>query len=447
METEYDRPNRRSDALAHSPSAYYGRRFPDDQAATGNQHRDPQFIDRLSRANFGKHDLDMHLHSSDTQPALYEMDHLVTFDVGTRGGVTSLADGVRKLRQMEATSGIWTRRVLMSIDQKELAVSEKTGGVELDCFPISQIRNPISHSDSNVPNVFNNLVMFVVDKETWTRQPAIMNIFQCVGSKSEDVVEDIKAACAGKFPRPKPRIDEGTQISKKTFDRKSQIHSEDESTGTGGNQLAGSSATNRVTLLNCCFDDIERFVAEIQKSAKTFKDKKETGDVMHPSKRDFVDALQKFKLALNLIVELRSFLYNPSASELVQSLFSPLTLVVSVCRDDSGHPKFVENILAPLLTADTCQFLENNLSQDHLLLWRSLGKTWTTSRETWSGPAPSNYVPKFRKLQSLSRSQDSNSPQPGNSQNGVSIVNEKESNQGRNKPKDTGTKYADDISI
>lgn len=124
----------------------------------------------------------LHLHSA-AQPALYEMDHLVTFDVGTRGGVTSLADGIRKLRQMEATSGIWTRRVLMSIDQKELAVSEKAGGVELECFPISQIRNPISYSDNNVPNVFNNLVMFVVQRETWARQPAVMNIFQCVGGK------------------------------------------------------------------------------------------------------------------------------------------------------------------------------------------------------------------------------------------------------------------------
>jgi len=108
------------------------------------------------------------------------MDHLVTFDVGTKSGVLSHADGIRKLRQMESSSGIWTRRVLVSVDQKEVVVTEKSSGEELESFPISQIFDPVTSDRNSIPNVFDNLVIFIVQKESWTRLPSTMNIFQCI---------------------------------------------------------------------------------------------------------------------------------------------------------------------------------------------------------------------------------------------------------------------------
>lgn len=155
-----------------------------------------------------------------------------------------------------------------------------------------------------------------------------------------------------------------------------------------------------MVILNHCFDDLESFVAKIQNSARLLKEAKQKGsndgEINLPSKREFVDCLQKFKLCLNLIVELKDVLRNPSPAELLHSVFGPLELVVSVCRDPSGQPKFVESIISPLLAAETVRFLETHLHAEELRLLQSLGQSWTVSREAWSGPAPSPYLPKFR---------------------------------------------------
>jgi len=79
-------------------------------------------------------------------------------------------------------------------------------------------------------------------------------------------------------------------------------------------------------------------------------------------------------------VELKDVLRNPSPAELLHSVFGPLELVVSVCRDPSGQPKFVESIISPLLAAETVRFLETHLHAEELRLLQSLGQSWTVSR-------------------------------------------------------------------
>lgn len=175
-------------------------------------------------------------------------------------------------------------------------------------------------------------------------------------------------------------------------------------------QVAGQSDINdQVLLLNHCFDDIERFVASLQQAANAQKEldrrRVMTGghdpaeDMLRkrarpPPTKDFVDALQKFKLAFNLLPKLKSVLKDPDAVQLVQMLFSPLSVIVEACRDDQGRPVVANNIEAPLLTADACVMLDSCLHPRHAELWKSLGHAWTTPSSRWSGVIPAFY-PQF----------------------------------------------------
>lgn len=78
--------------------------------------------------------------------------------------------------------------------------------------------------------------------------------------------------------------------------------------------------------------------------------------------------------------KLKSVLKDPDAVQLVQMLFSPLSVIVEACRDDQGRPVVANNIEAPLLTADACVMLDSCLHPRHAELWKSLGHAWTTPR-------------------------------------------------------------------
>jgi hypothetical protein len=55
----------------------------------------------------------------------YELDHLATFNVSPKQGLVKPVDGVKRLREMEATSGIWAMKVQLRIDRREIVVLEK----------------------------------------------------------------------------------------------------------------------------------------------------------------------------------------------------------------------------------------------------------------------------------------------------------------------------------
>uniref|UniRef100_A0A8C4UQX2 EPS8 like 2 n=1 Tax=Falco tinnunculus TaxID=100819 RepID=A0A8C4UQX2_FALTI len=163
-------------------------------------------------------------------------------------------------------------------------------------------------------------------------------------------------------------------------------------------------------ILNCTLDDIEVFVARLQKAAEAFrqlnqrkkgkKNKKKgpaegmlTLRARPPSEAEFIDCFQKTKLAFNLLAKLRKHIQNPSASELVHFLFGPLELIVSSC----GGPELARSVVSPLLSKDATDFLRGHLTPKEINLWDSLGETWTRSRAEW--PREANiptYIPKFR---------------------------------------------------
>ena len=64
----------------------------------------------------------------------YELDHLVTFTVSAKQNLLKPRDGMRRLREMETSTGIWTIRVRLIVSQKEVVIVEKASGKRAGMF-------------------------------------------------------------------------------------------------------------------------------------------------------------------------------------------------------------------------------------------------------------------------------------------------------------------------
>lgn len=70
----------------------------------------------------------------DLHGPIFELDHLATFSIGSRQGLLKAEDGMRKLRVMEKSHGIWTMECQMMIDVNYLVVLDKKTGVCITVF-------------------------------------------------------------------------------------------------------------------------------------------------------------------------------------------------------------------------------------------------------------------------------------------------------------------------
>lgn len=160
-----------------------------------------------------------------------------------------------------------------------------------------------------------------------------------------------------------------------------------------------------VTILNHCFDDIEKFIARLQHAAAASRElerrrrnrkskKRNLGDGMltmrakPPPEMEFIDIFQKFKLSFNLLAKLKAHIHDPNAPELVHFLFTPLALIVDASHDTNYDPILPSKVLSPLLTREAVNLLINCVTSKETELWHSLGDTWLVPRDQWKGHVP-----------------------------------------------------------
>lgn len=160
-----------------------------------------------------------------------------------------------------------------------------------------------------------------------------------------------------------------------------------------------------VTILNHCFDDIEKFIARLQHAAAASRElerrrrnrkskKRNLGDGMltmrakPPPEIEFIDIFQKFKLSFNLLAKLKAHIHDPNAPELVHFLFTPLALIVDASRDTNYETNLPSKVVSPLLTREAVNLLINCVTSKETELWHSLGDTWLIPREQWKGHVP-----------------------------------------------------------
>uniref|UniRef100_A0A8C3UUH2 Epidermal growth factor receptor kinase substrate 8-like protein 2 n=1 Tax=Catharus ustulatus TaxID=91951 RepID=A0A8C3UUH2_CATUS len=365
----------------------------------------------------------------------YHVQHLATFIMDKSESITTVDDAIRKLILLNSKEKIWTQEMLLQVNDKSIRLLDCETQEELEDFPLPTVQ----HCQTVLNQMRYSSILLLVCQDSEQHKPDI-HFFNCDEVEAEMVHEDIESALAdhkhGKKIRPQTLKANQEKIKQRQsilpppqgpapipiqhdirvniffsplfadYDRRSSgSHDHEESRA-----MLAQKIEKETQILNCTLDDIEVFVARLQKAAEAFrqlnqrkkgkKNKKKgpaegmlTLRARPPSEAEFIDCFQKTKLAFNLLAKLRKHIQNPSASELVHFLFGPLELIINSC----GGPELARSVLSPLLSKDATDFLRGHLTPKEINLWESLGETWTRSRAEW--PRDANiptYIPKFR---------------------------------------------------
>ncbi|XP_074532854.1 epidermal growth factor receptor kinase substrate 8-like protein 2 isoform X2 [Halichoeres trimaculatus] len=358
----------------------------------------------------------------------YHVEHLSTFIMDKTESITTVDDAIKKLVLLDSRDKIWTQEMLLQVTDKAVRLLDCDTQEELENFPLSTIQ--MSQTVLNQTRYPSVLLLVCQDREQ--HKPDI-HFFHCDEVEAEMVHADIDSAIGdnkhGKkmrlqtlkvnqekmkrhretilpasAPKGPPPVAKGRVAATNTQDRRAS-QSDPES-----HEKLAQRIEKDVQILNCALDDIELFVARLQKAAEAFsqlnhrnkskKNKKKgpaegmlTLRAKPPTEAEFIDSLQKLKLAFNLLAKLKKHIQNPSASELVHFLFGPLELVLQSC----GSPELVQSVISPHLSKDAVDFLRGHLTPKEMTIFELLGDGWTKPRAEWPrdqcGPP---YYPKFR---------------------------------------------------
>lgn len=354
----------------------------------------------------------------------YLMEHLATFSVTKEAGIGQPVDGMRRLLQLEKTNGIWSQRMQLCLDRNLVLIMDYESKTVMERFPAECIKDPTAFTSHDPMEMYNNILVFSVTNLN-PHQPPEMHIFQCQTISAQDLVEDLKQLQQGKLLTrsrkssiPPPTSKSATQhiVSPTRGGGGGPVADYRESDSEVTNNDDNSSTTSEqyerdVTILNHCFDDIEKFIARLQHAAAATRElerrrrsrkskKRDNGDGMlslrtkPPHEKEFYDIFQKFKLSFNLLAKLKAHIHDPNAPELVHFLFTPLALIVEAASDTYLHKHLPQKVVAPLLTREAHNLLTHCVTSKETELWHSLGNAWITPRDEWKGPV-SSYHPVF----------------------------------------------------
>lgn len=370
----------------------------------------------------------------------YLIEHLATFTVAKENGIVYPSDGMRRLLQLEKSNGIWSQKMQLRLDVSWVLIMDYETGAVMERFPVHLIREPTAFTSRDPMEMYNNILVFIVGSEERSQRSGSrseMHIFQCQSISAQDLVEDLQLLQAGKVPSrqrsrhippppatppPEPPgngVNVREQVSVFNASGHQPVHPElvpgaafpahnrdDEVSSTSSEKYERD-----VTVLNHCFDDIEKFIARLQHAAAASRElerrrrsrkskKKDLGDGMltmrakPPPELEFIDIFQKFKLSFILLAKLKAHIHDPNAPELVHFLFTPLALIVDASHDTHYGPNLPAKVVSPLLTADAVNLLINCVTSKETELWQSLGDAWIIPRDQWNGYVPP-YHPVF----------------------------------------------------
>ncbi|XP_021045627.1 epidermal growth factor receptor kinase substrate 8 isoform X1 [Mus pahari] len=378
--------------------------------------------------------------SSVSDVSQYRVEHLTTFVLDRKDAMITVEDGIRKLKLLDAKGKVWTQDMILQVDDRAVSLIDLESKNELENFPL----NTISHCQAVVHACSYDSILALVCKEPTQNKPDL-HLFQCDEVKANLISEDIESAISdskgGKQKRrpealrmiakadpgipPPPRapapVPPGTvtQVDVRSrvaawsawaadqgdVEKPRQYHEQEETP-----EMMAARIDRDVQILNHILDDIEFFITKLQKAAEAFSElskrkkgkkskRKGPGEgvltlrAKPPPPDEFVDCFQKFKHGFNLLAKLKSHIQNPSASDLVHFLFTPLNMVVQA----TGGPELASSVLSPLLTKDTVDFLNYTTTAEERKLWMSLGESWIKVRAEWPKEQfIPPYVPRFR---------------------------------------------------
>ncbi|XP_015272042.1 PREDICTED: epidermal growth factor receptor kinase substrate 8-like protein 2 [Gekko japonicus] len=282
----------------------------------------------------------------------YHVQHLATFIMDKSEAIVTVDDAIRKLKQLNSKEKIWAQEMLLQVNDKSIRL--------LDCETQEELEDFLLPTVQLCQTVLNQMrypsILLLVCQDSEQHKPDI-HFFNCDEVEAEMIHEDIESALADhKFgkkirpqtlkvnqekikqrqsilpppqgPAPIPFQYETKGSSKNSVNRVApppqHNHTEYERRSSGSQDHEESRAIlaqkieKETQTLNCTLDDIELFVAKLQKASEAYKqlnqrkkgkkNKKKgpaegvlTLRAKPPSEAEYIDCFQKTKLALNLM--------------------------------------------------------------------------------------------------------------------------------------------------
>uniref|UniRef100_A0A8C5PI33 EGFR pathway substrate 8, signaling adaptor n=1 Tax=Leptobrachium leishanense TaxID=445787 RepID=A0A8C5PI33_9ANUR len=294
----------------------------------------------------------------------YQVEHLTTFVMDRKDAVLTVEDGIRKLKLLDAKGKVWTQDMCLQVDDKGVSLYD------------------------------------IESKGSFIQQDIDSAISDSKGGKLKKRPDALRAISTSdsRIPPPPPPLPQGDNRNRvAAWSSRSSAYGSIDKTRQSVEwaetpEMTEARIDRDVQILNHLLDDVEFFIMKLQKAAEAFselskrrkskKKKKGPGEgvltvrAKPPPHEEFVDCFQKFKHAFNLLAKLKPHIQNPSASELVHFLFTPLSMMV----DATGGPDLARSILSPLLTKDAIDYLQYLLNAEEKRLWMSLGESWSKTR-------------------------------------------------------------------
>ncbi|XP_076860749.1 epidermal growth factor receptor kinase substrate 8-like protein 2 [Brachyhypopomus gauderio] len=363
------------------------------------------------------------------EASLYHVQHLCTFIMDKMESIATVDDAVRKLIVLDSKDKIWTQEMLLQVSDKAIKLLDCDTMEELENFPLATVH----HSQTVLNKTRYPSVLLLVCQDTEQQKPDI-HFFCC--NEADIVHADIDSAL-GDNKHGKKMGPQTLKMNQENMKRQCKTiipHSELKGPAPGvkghvsamdlrgvrrqclaqqeteSHEQLAQRIEKHVQILNCALDDIEIFVARLQKAAEAFAQLNHHNNSRTIKKRapsesmlaltatplseaEFIDTLQKLKLSFNLLATLEKHIENPTASELIHFLFGPLELVLQSC----GSPELPRSVISPHLSRDTVDFLRGHLSPKEMTIFELLGPGWTRPRSDWPRDqcAPL-YIPQFR---------------------------------------------------
>lgn len=330
---------------------------------------------------------------------------MATFTVSRENanGVVYPEDGMRRLLQLEKTTGIWSQKMEIALTKnRQVLIQDYDTKSVIEKFPVNWIDSPTPFTNTDPMELYNNILIFIVAPPPGIANHSYpeMHIFHC-----QNIDANILCNYLVNLKRGTDEVDYDRQQQQrsgsalmmaeggggghghgqgKESHMQMQRHSEQrgsrnkytrsESVMDDGNlpksmfnsTLLSDKYERDVQVLNYCFDDIEKFIARLQHSAAASRElerrrrskKYKNGGYQDPgegllslrtrppTESEFCDVFAKFKLSFNLLAKLKSHIHDPNAPELVHFLFTPLALIVDASHDiipmshgSDGSPK------------------------------------------------------------------------------------------------------------
>ncbi|XP_069968820.1 epidermal growth factor receptor kinase substrate 8 isoform X4 [Bactrocera oleae] len=147
--------------------------------------------ERDSRSGEDHHESDLN------NKPIYLLEHLATFTVNKESGIVHPADGMRRLLQLEKTTGIWSQKMQLCLDYQWVLIMDYETGNIIERFPASLIQEPTAFTSTDAMELYNNILVFIVSGGSGSRSE--MHIFQSQSVSAVHLVEDLKSIRNGKM--------------------------------------------------------------------------------------------------------------------------------------------------------------------------------------------------------------------------------------------------------